>query len=325
MSEKRKSIQDEERKSKQHRRHEVTIEEMNTSGDDNDEHIQTTTLIPYAKDDMLCVFPPPSSMSGGDSLTTTTTAASTLRITWLDKVVYNLQHKNNSVLAYNGHQYLTSGLDELNNTDNLQEWHSRLYPDIDKDIVIVEPVGAKTTYNIGRRVRGKPSGFVFIDYGRIKRAKSVHGNFFTIQWNNIYYHNKIFGQIMERYFNDDLPFKLETSVCINLPDKPRDRELLLRKFYSITRENNMNTFATGQLNHPVQVERFTEEQFDTVFEMNDVVANTSNEVEMIICAVIEGVKAGKIETSMTDLNNKKITSKVYSLAVKPVLFFYVEP
>ncbi|AKN81008.1 Single-stranded DNA binding protein [Lonomia obliqua multiple nucleopolyhedrovirus] len=292
-----------------------------SSDDDGKEQQQ---LVPYNNDNdgyslkhddsgMLCIFTPLSNQMQ---------KSMNKSITWLDKVVYNLRVKNTTVINYND-SYLKSGLDYLSTIDNIQQWHDRLYPDIDNSIVIVEPVGIKTTYTIGSRVKGKPSGFVFVDYGKIKRAKSVHGNFFSIQWNGIHYFNKIYSNIMEQYFKDDLPFKMESSVCLNLPEKVSEREILLRKFYNISRENNMKIYSSGELLCPVQTERVSMHQFDEMFEMNKT-EGSSQEVEMLICAVVEGVKYGKIETAMRDINNKKYYEKMYSLAIKPILFFNIE-
>ncbi|ANF29760.1 dbp [Catopsilia pomona nucleopolyhedrovirus] len=269
---------------------------------------------------MVCIFKPIAGNGSGDNVE----LRASRKVTWLDKMIYNLKINNSTVINCNHSdaKYLKSGLDYLSSLYSMHDWHSRLYPEIDKNIVIVEPMGSKTTYAIGARVKGKPSGFGFVDFGKLKRAKSNFGHFFSIQWNNIHYFNKIFGNIMEKYFKDDFPFKMEPNACIHLSEKANEREILLRKFYNITRENNMRIYATGELDRPVEVERTTMEQFDEMFEMNNA-DGPYQEVEVLICGVIEGVKYGK-ETQMTDINNKKYTEKPYSLAFKPILFFNIE-
>lgn len=268
--------------------------------------------IEHDESGMLCVFKP---------LNVTQSHQFSQKITWLDKLVFNLRVKNGTIFECND-SYLKSGLDFLFSMSNLHEWHSKLYPEIDKSIVTMEPTGQKTTYTIGCRVKGKPSGFGFVDFGKIKRAKSAHGQFFSIQWNNIHYFNKIYGNIMEKYFRDDFEFKMEPSVCIHFSELPSAREILLRKFHNITRANNMRIYASGELDRPVQTERTTMEQFHELFEL-DKTDGPYQEIEMLICGVIEGVKYGK-EIQMTDMNNRKYTEKPYSLAFKPILFFNIE-
>jgi hypothetical protein len=241
--------------------------------------------------------------------------------TWLEKLVFNLSVKNATVFDCTD-PYLKSGLDFLFSVNNMHEWHTKLYPDIDKSIVAMEPTGQKNTYTIGCRVKGKPSGFGFVDFGKMKRAKSTHGQFFSIQWNNIHYFNKMYSNIMQKYFRDEFAFKMEPSVCLHFSDSPPAREILLRKFHNITRAKNAEIYATGALTRPVQTERTTMDQFHEMFELNKS-EGPFQEVEMLICGVIEGVKYGK-EIQMTDMDNRKYTDKPYSLAFKPILFFNIE-
>ncbi|AOT85581.1 dbp1 [Cyclophragma undans nucleopolyhedrovirus] len=300
--------------------HEKGIEE-------EEQQQQQQQLIPYndsgfsvKHDGMMCIF---ESLTG-DAEAQQLRGGPANKVTWLNKMVYNLRRNNATVIncADFDAKYVKSGLEFMSSLYSMHEWHNKLYPEIDKNIVIVEPLGSKTTYTIGMRVKGKPSGFAFIDFGKLKRAKSNFGQFFSVQWNNIHYFNKIFGNIMEKYFKDDVPFKMEPSACIHLSDKSNEREILLRKFYNITRDNNMRIYATGELDRPVEIEPTTMDQFDEMFEMNKP-DGPYQEVELLIFGVIEGVKYGK-ETQMTDINNKKYTEKPYSLAFKPVLFFNIE-
>nr|AFS52001.1 ssDNA binding protein [Dendrolimus kikuchii nucleopolyhedrovirus] len=302
-----------------------------TKNEDKEEEEQLQEqqqLIPYndsgfsvKHEGMMCIF---ESLSGDAETRQLRGGGGVNKVTWLNKMVYNLQRNNATVIncADFDAKYVKSGLEFMSSLYSMHEWHGKLYPEIDKNIVIVEPLGSKTTYTIGVRVKGRPSGFAFIDFGKLKRAKSNFGQFFSVQWNNIHYFNKIFGNIMEKYFKDDVPFKMEPSACIHLSDKSNEREILLRKFYNITRDNNMRIYATGELDRPVEIERTTMDQFDEMFEMNKP-DGPYQEVELLICGVIEGVKYGK-ETQMTDINNKKYTEKPYSLAFKPVLFFNIE-
>jgi ssDNA binding protein len=266
---------------------------------------------------MLCIFRPLAVEQSSSS-----SSHQCDKITWLDKLVFNLRVKNGTVFECGNDSYLKSGLDFLFSLNNLHEWHTKMYPDIDKNIVTMEPSGQKTTYTIGPRVKGKPSGFGFADFGKLKRAKSAHGQFFSIQWNNIHYFNKIYGKIMEKYFRDDFEFKMEPSVCLHFSELPTAREILLRKFHNISRANNTRIYATGELDRPVKTERMTPEQFHELFEM-DKTDGPFQEVEMLICGIIEGVKYGK-EIQMTDMDNRKYTDKPYSLAFKPILFFNIE-
>ncbi|AVA31206.1 dbp [Oxyplax ochracea nucleopolyhedrovirus] len=287
----------------------------------SDEKNEECQLIPYAdyvleQNGMLCVFK-----------STVEQQPSSFKITWLDRMVYNLRCNNQTILKCYGSdaKYLHSQLEYLFSLYNMHNWHDKLYPEIDDKVVIVEPMGAnKTTYNIGIRVKGKPTGFSFVDFGKLKRAKSSFGQFLSVQWNDIFYYNKIFGQIMQKYLKEDLPFKMESNACIHLSEKLSDKELFLKKFYNISRESNNNMYATNELIQPIEVTRTTMEQFDELFEMNKTEAQGPfQEVEVLICGVIEGVKYGK-EIQMTDINNKKYMEKPYSLAFKPVLFFIIE-
>lgn len=267
---------------------------------------------------VMCYFTPSSVQLEPRELT---------KMLWQEQMAINVKRGNFSILncsCFEG-RFLKNEFCRLANLNSLHEWEDKLYPEPDKNIVVLEPANGKTTYTIGSRVQGKPCGFWFSDFGTIKRAKSNFGQFFSIQYGDIHKHNNIFGNILQRHLQSDFPLKMEPNVCIHLPDKNKtsERDMLIRRFYIINRDNNGSIYATGKIrNVPLDMQRMSVEDFDRLFEM-DKIDGPSEEIKMYMMGTIDGVKYGK-EMQMTDMNNKKITEKPYSLAFKPGIFVIIE-
>ncbi|AGA16179.1 dbp protein [Thysanoplusia orichalcea nucleopolyhedrovirus] len=268
---------------------------------------------------VLCYFTPTSLQLESHDFT---------KMLWQEQMAINVNSDNFSIFNCNcsfDNKFLKNEFSRLVNLNSLHKWEDKLYPEPDKNIVVLEPANGKTTYTIGPRVQGKPCGFWFSDFGSIKRAKSNFGQFFSIQYGDIHKHNSMFGSILQKHLQSDFPLKMEPNVCIHLPDKNKtsERDMLIRRFYIINRDNNASVYATGKIrNVPLIMEKISVEDFDKIFD-TDKIDGPSEEIKVFIMGTIDGVKYGK-EMQMTDMNNKKITEKPYSLAFKPVIFVIIE-
>ncbi|ABF50344.1 ssdbp [Antheraea pernyi nucleopolyhedrovirus] len=222
---------------------------------------------------------------------------------------------------YGDVQYLKDKFAELKGLSNYYKWREEPQPD-DK-VCIMEPAVGKCTYTIGLRVKGRPNGFAISETGSVHRSKSTYGQFLSTTWSSIHEHNEVFGKVMNSYYKYEYPLKLESSVCAHLPEKEHERELKARQFLWVRRENNPEVYATGQLDRPLDVVPMTLDEFDRLFEIGKT-DGPSQEVPVVVCGRIDGVKYGK-EIQMTDVNGRKFSEKPYSLAFKPILYLLLEP
>ncbi|AAK85599.1 SSDBP [Epiphyas postvittana nucleopolyhedrovirus] len=281
-----------------------------------------TQLLPYngsgfvmkiEKEGMLRVFTPVNSVQ----------TQSQQCLKWQNVLLFNLQELNFTIINdnYNDLQYLKHKFKEMKTLSSYYEWCKEELPE--NNISIMEPLVGKCTYTIGRRVKGRPNGFSIAEFGTVKRSKSNFGQFLSITWPAIHDHNEVFGNIMDKYYKYEYPLKLESSVCIHLPEKEHEREVKARQFLVVRRSNNPELYATGELNRPLEVVPMSLEEFDTLFEIGKT-DGPSHEVPVLLCGCIDGVKYGK-EIQLTDVNNRKFSEKPYSLAFKPILFIVLEP
>ncbi|ACF05319.1 dbp [Adoxophyes orana nucleopolyhedrovirus] len=251
-------------------------------------------------------------------------------ITWAEKMIYNLSKgKNSSVVncltSFHQNQ-LKMSLDFVNTTYNFAQYENQLYPEPISKITVEAPKAPKLTYNVGYHVKGGAVPFYFFDTVILKRFKSTFGEFLTIKWSNINKHNKVYSNIMLKYFSEEM-CRLQESCVINLPDDSNLAKIpFVRKFYDIRKCMNQTVYSTGDLIKSVVCEPFGVERFNNLFEFeydgNEV--RPSKEVEMYMGAIIEGFRQSKNEKQLENLNNKKIQEKTYSLAIKPMIFFYIE-
>lgn len=143
------------------------------------------------------------------------------KMLWQEQMVINVKRGNFSILHSDCFEsrFLKNEFCRMFNLNSLFEWEDKLYPEPDKNLVVLEPSNGKTTYTIGPRVQGKPCGFWFADFGTVKRAKSNFGQFFSIQYGDIHIHNRVFGNILQKHLQSDFCLKMEPNVCIHLPEK----------------------------------------------------------------------------------------------------------
>ncbi|AAC59042.1 unknown [Orgyia pseudotsugata multiple nucleopolyhedrovirus] len=281
---------------------------------------QETQLLPYngsgflmqvENDGALRKFTPINAMRAQQNLS------------WQCLVLLNCQALDFSAINfhYGDLQYLKDKFTELQNLSNYYEWRKQERPE-DK-VCIMEAAVGKCTYTIGLRVKGRPNGFAIAEFGSVHRSKSTFGQFLSTTWSAIHEHNSVFGKIMDSYYKHEYPLKLESSVCVHLPEKDYEREIKARQFLWVRRDNNPELYATGQLDRPLEVAPMTLAEFDRLFEVNKT-DGPSQEVPVLVCGRIDGVKYGK-EIQMTDVNGRKFSEKPYSLAFKPVLYLILEP
>nr|UIX56237.1 ssDNA binding protein [Hyphantria cunea nucleopolyhedrovirus]UIX56383.1 ssDNA binding protein [Hyphantria cunea nucleopolyhedrovirus] len=243
-------------------------------------------------------------------------------MSWQCMVLNNFQALDFSAINFyhSDLQYLKNIFTDLQGRSNYYEWRQKEKPE---EVAIVEPIAGKCTYTMGLRVKGRPNGFAISEFGSVHRSKSTYGQFLSTTYSAIHEHNTVFGKIMDNAYRGEHPFKLESSVCVHLPEKEHEREARARQFLWVRRDNNPQLYATGQLDGPLEVVPMTLSEFDRLFEVGKT-DGPSQEVPVLICGYIEGVKYGK-EIQMMDGNGRKFSEKPYSLALKPLLYFIIEP
>ncbi|ABF47361.1 DNA binding protein [Clanis bilineata nucleopolyhedrovirus] len=158
----------------------------------------------------------------------------------------------------------------------------------------------------------------FFDHVNVRRHTKDYGDFLVMKWSDVYRHMEDYSQVLSKHFKVD-QVVVQDSVIINIPQDKNvaAKTAFARQFYSIKSNRNQLLYMTGQLVDKVHVEPHTPSTFDVMLSAHE-------EVNMIMGAVIEGIKQSKSAVEMITLNNKKILEKTYSFSIKPVIFFHIQ-
>jgi ssDNA binding protein len=277
----------------------------NNSESDEDEPVHPNG------NNMLCLFKPQT-----ESRT----------ITWIDKFIYNLEAQNLTVVrSKTAFNKLFECLSFLQQSLSIKQYYDQLYPEPNKNIIILKPTSPRVVFKVGMLIKGGSLPFYFFDFVKLKRFTGPYGEFFTFQWRSQLLHNGIYSTIITKFKGWDEQLKMQDIVYVNVPPASSysNRMALVRKFFDIKREHNEHVYMTGQLCKSINCEPFTLDRFNDLFcQLPD--QKCSNEVEMLVGAVIEGFKQSKDEIEYETVNNKKVQEKTFSLAVKPEIFFLIE-
>ncbi|CDG72604.1 DNA binding protein dbp1 [Spodoptera exigua multiple nucleopolyhedrovirus] len=280
----------------------------NDDGDDDEEEVYHPE-----EDQRLCVFKTPSV---------------TRAVTWVDELRYNLQAKNLTVLrcdvAFNK---LFECLSFLRESLPLDNYLDSFLPQVAADIGILKPKAPAVVYLVGMLVKGGVEPFYVFDMAKVRRCMSNFGEFLSIRWSKQYIHNDAYANVIIKYKGFDCDkMKLQNSACVNLPsdDAVGRKTTFVRKFFDIKHHNNEKNYMTGRLIKSVKCEPFTVKRFNELFQFEQD-SKSSDEVDMLVGIQIDGFKQGKNDIEFDTLvNNKKVSEKSYSLAIKPMVFFHIE-
>ncbi|AKC91730.1 dbp-2 [Lambdina fiscellaria nucleopolyhedrovirus] len=251
---------------------------------------------------------------------------------WYNELMYNFSVGNTSVVYSDSiDNNLDNQLMYLKNVLNINEFSDKLYPDVHKEISIMKPTAPRVVYQMGMHVRGGLMSFYFFDEASVRLVNGKHGVFMKVRWSQISQHNQIMAKLIGMYnsWENDL-IKMQEDIIINLPDEENvaSRKEFVKMFYSISAAKNKRVFARGIKNSkiPVECDMFTYEQFFSMFELRKEKAEIrpSDEIKMIMGAVIEGFKVSKNEMELETVHNVKIKEHQFSISIKPICFFYVE-
>ncbi|UOQ18822.1 DBP [Olene mendosa nucleopolyhedrovirus] len=270
-------------------------------------------------DDRLCVF-----------RTNNEAAAAQSSTTWLDELLYNLKHGNFTVVDCDSpNKNLFNSLLKVQHKLNIAQYVQNLYPEVSEELapklVIKKPKPPRLVYEVGMHVRGGKLPFYFVDNVVLRRCNSDYGEFITARWTDMNVHNCIFAQMVLKYNSwDGEMITMRDNVVVKLP---KDKTAFAKMFFDIKRQTNAEVFekGIGGSERQVRCEMFDADRFETVFPFN-VTANEispSEEVNMIMVAIIDGFRQGKDDIEMETVNNKKVKERWFSLAVQPVVFFNV--
>lgn len=261
---------------------------------------------------MLCVFKTPTM---------------TRELTWVDKLRYNLDAKNLTVLrctaAFNK---LFECMSFLRESLSIDQCLADFLPEVSKEIVIVKPKSPRVVYTVGKLIKGGAMPFYFFDFCKIKRSVGNYGEFFSISWPKQYMHNEAFARVIVQYKRWECEtMKLQNVAYVKLPsnDAFSSKVAFVRKFFDITQQQNQRNYMTGRLAKSVVCEPFTVERFDEVFKFEED-SKSSAEVEMLVGVQIEGFKQSKEDVEFETVNCKTLQEKTYSLSIKPMVFFNIE-
>nr|AJR20320.1 dbp2 [Lymantria dispar multiple nucleopolyhedrovirus]AMO27545.1 DBP [Lymantria dispar multiple nucleopolyhedrovirus]AMO27718.1 DBP [Lymantria dispar multiple nucleopolyhedrovirus]AQQ80068.1 dbp2 [Lymantria dispar multiple nucleopolyhedrovirus]QDE14902.1 ssDNA binding [Lymantria dispar multiple nucleopolyhedrovirus] len=277
-------------------------------------------MIRPSDDDRLCVF------RANDEA-----AAMQSSATWIDELMYNLKRGNFTVVTCDSpNKNLLNSLLKVQHKLNIGQYMQQLYPDVSEELapklVIRKPKPPRLVYEVGMHVHGGKLPFYFVDNVVLRRCVSDFGEFMTARWTEMNAHNSIFAQMVLRYNSwEGEMITMRDNVIIKLPN---DKAAFARMFFDIKRQTNEEVYdkGIGGSEKQVMCEMFDAERFDEMFQFN-MVANEctpSDEVNMIMVAIIDGFRQGKDDIEMETVNNKKVKERWFSLAVQPVAFFNIE-
>ncbi|AIE47852.1 dbp [Peridroma alphabaculovirus] len=261
---------------------------------------------------MLCVFKTPTI---------------TRELTWTDKLRYNLDAKNLTVLrcdtAFNK---LFDALAFLRESMSIDQCIDEILPKPSNDIIILKPKSTGVVYQVGKQIKGGIMPFYFFDFVKIRRARGQFGEYLSMRWPKQYMHNEAMSSIIRAYKHWGCQImKMQNVVYSNLPgpEAYTNKMSFVRKFFDIKPEHNQRVFMTGQLCKSVVCEPFTVERFDKLFKIEPEGKVPSEEVEMLVGVQIEGFKISKNDVEYATIDNSSVQDKNYSLAVKPMVFFHI--
>ncbi|AXU41723.1 DBP [Spodoptera eridania nucleopolyhedrovirus] len=284
----------------------------NSSGDGVEDEEEEEVYHPD-EDKRLCVFKTPTV---------------TRSISWVDELRYNLQAKNLTVLRCNvAFNKLWECLAFLREALPLDDYIDHFLPQVSPSIGILKPKPPAIVYLVGMLVKGGSTPFYVFDTAKVRRCMSNFGEFLSIRWSKQYLHNDAYANIIIKYKGFDCDtMKLQNSACVNLPsdDCVARKTTFVRKFFDIKQEGNEKNYMTNRLMKSVQCEPFTVNRFNELFKF-EADSKSSDEVDMLVGIQIDGFKQGKDEIEYDTLvNNKKVSERSYSLAIKPMVFFHIE-
>ncbi|QWO71545.1 DNA-binding protein [Orgyia pseudotsugata single capsid nuclopolyhedrovirus] len=155
----------------------------------------------------------------------------------------------------------------------------------------------------------------FFDRVQVVRGVSAIGDYLKITWPGLHKLNRVYGAAMQQHLGE--PIMLRDVLFISVPER-RDivaATVFARKFFRVNRQHNEAMYTTGRLidGRPVQLDQLNFDSFENLVQSNK--KNT-----FIMGAVVDGVKRDNREIQLDDLNNKAVSVKTFSLAVKPMIF-----
>jgi ssDNA binding protein len=282
----------------------LSVYKQQLHDDDDDDEVQHPN-----GNKMLCIFKTPTM---------------TRDVTWMDKLRYNLNEKNLTVMNYNGKVFESLGFlrESLSIDDNINDF----LPDVSTEIVVNKPKAPRVVFQVGKLLKGGMRQYYFFDFVRVKRAEGNFGQYLSITWPNQYLHNEAFARLIIAYKRWDCEtMKLQNVTYVNMPNNmsAASKTAFARKFFDIRQEQNQQNYMTGQLKKKIVCEHFSLERFDEVFKFEED-SKCSAEIQMLAGVVIEGFKQSKEDTDYETVNCKTLQEKTYSLSIKPMVFFNIE-
>jgi hypothetical protein len=247
---------------------------------------------------------------------------------WVKVLIHNLQRRNTT---------LVKCTDKFNHLSDLIQFATQpiylpfpdLVSEVDKmrddptynntKLKFQPPKNQSTTTAINYVDNYVSHKFFLFDRVRVKRSKSTFGEFLSISLTNSNIHN-VFAYLSNRYLKNE--GILSSSSLVNLPTTPVEREVFVRRFFLVPEDRNPIMYATNDIMQIVNVKPYTLDVFDAQFAFIPPY-NRSNEVEMVMGAVIEGFKKSKNETKMESMDSEGMLYKEYSVAIKPMVFFNI--
>ncbi|AKC91746.1 dbp-1 [Lambdina fiscellaria nucleopolyhedrovirus] len=157
----------------------------------------------------------------------------------------------------------------------------------------------------------------FFDKVEVRLQTNNYGNYFSITWPGMYKIIHEYAAAVAVHLKQ--PFVLVNKIVYaNAPFNRVACAVQTQQFFNITRDLNEIIYSSGQLLTKVYLEPMISEYYDNLFSRND------NKVELLMGALIEGVKQNPTEHEYTTINNKTFKEKTFSLAIKPMIFINVQ-
>lgn len=243
-------------------------------------------------------------------------------ITWVDKFIENVD----KIRIENRDLYtaaISESLEFLNKHDRLTE-EAMLRPKAVAEFN--ERLNDRVTVGVRKDWRTIRHYYLF-DKARVRLVQGPFGEFLSIKFNKM-------DRIIEFFCNMVAP-KLgsivlrDASITTNVPASGAvaSRLAYLRKFFKISRAANQSLYATGQINGKIVADAWSGDQFDTLLRLEaggNSQYRCSQEIELIVGVVVEGVRISKKKSALETVYNKPLEEETFSLIVKPAVFFSIE-
>ncbi|ABI35699.1 Dbp-1 [Ectropis obliqua nucleopolyhedrovirus] len=165
---------------------------------------------------------------------------------------------------------------------------------------------------------GDKKPYYLFDKVVLSKGRNSFGDFVTVSMANFETVSYAFKSAIEMCINKKIV--LQNLIYMSIPSaNMAAMHNFVSKFFSVTRTNNEKIYTTGCIdeNDVVKLQPMSVQSFSDVF-------NNQHQIEMVMCAIVEGVRQNKETINVRQLCRDSVSkSNTYVLAIKPLLFMHL--